>query len=290
MDHRIVWVHGIGAYTAGYSDAWKTVFNTYLSFPDADFVEVLWADIFHLTVAALAARTTARAPHAALTRTEQLRAAEVQAELEMLLTARASAFARGKASAAGDLSAAAPRPIERSRRRPARRTAAMPEGLPDWLTLPHVHIGEFVQYLVSRRVRTAVKEKMKAQLRPLAGGDFAISVIAHSWGTVVAYDTLLDMEGEQPDLHVANLFTLGSPLWAVRHLLDDSSGRKPGELADWINIEADGDFVGSWLSPGFAVDHDYEAPDFGGGDPHGSYFVAGNTAVQQAIVARAILP
>lgn len=286
MDHRIVWVHGIGAYTAGYSTAWKNAFNTYLTFPDADFVEVLWADIFQLKVEALTARTTARTPHAVLTRREQLRATEVQAEVEMLLTARASAFAQGKAAATGNLRAAAPGPIERSRR----RAAAMPEGLPDWLTLPHIHIGEFVQYLVSRRVRTAVKEKMKAQLRPLAGGDFAISVIAHSWGTVVAYDTLLDMESEQPNLQIVNLFTLGSPLWAVRHLLDDSSGRKPGELADWINVEADGDFVGSWLSPGFAVDHDFEVPDFQGSDPHGSYFVSGNTAVQQAIVAQTVLP
>lgn len=286
MDHRIVWVHGIGAYTAGYSTAWKTVFNTYLSFPDSDFVEVLWADIFDLTVEAITAGAARGAPHAALTRKEQLRAVEVQSELEMLLAARASAFARGRAAATREPRAAPPGPIERSRT----RAAAMPEGLPDWLTLPHIHIGEFVQYLVSQRVRTAVKEKMKAQLRPLVGGDSPISVIAHSWGTVVAYDTLLDMESERPDLRIANLFTLGSPLWAVRHLLDDSSGRKPGELADWINIEADGDFVGSWLSPGFAVDHDYEVPDFGGSDAHGSYFVAGNTAVQQDIVAQAILP
>jgi hypothetical protein len=214
-----------------------------------------------------------------LTQAEQLRAAAVQSELEMLLTARASAFAA--AQARPQINA----PIERARS----RAAALPAGATDLLALPNVHIGEFVQYLVSRRVRTAVKEKMKAQLRPLAGGDFAISVVAHSWGTVVAYDTLLDMESEQPDLQVANLFTLGSPLWLVRHLLDDSSGRKPGELTNWANVEADGDFVGSWLSPGFAVDHDYEAPDFGGGDAHGSYFVDGNTVVQRDIVAAAIL-
>ena len=140
-------------------------------------------------------------------------------------------------------------------------------------------------------MRTVVKEKMKAQLRPLAGGAFSISVVAHSWGTIVAYDTLLDMESEQPDLHIANLFTLGSPLWLVRHLLDDSSGRKPGELTNWANVEADGDYVGSWLSPGFAVDHDFEVPDVSGGnDPHGSYFVANNTAVQHDIVAAAVLP
>ena len=280
MDHRIVWVHGIGAYTAGYSTTWKNVFNEYLSFPDADFVEVLWADQFNLAVAAVAAAAAAPGLHGALTQAEQLRAATVQSGLEMLLTARASAFAAAKAHA--QINA----PIERARS----QAAALPAGATDLLALPDVHIGEFVQYLVSRRVRTAVKEKMKAQLRPLAGGDFAISVVAHSWGTVVAYDTLLDMESEQPNLQIANLFTLGSPLWLVRHLLDDSSGRKPGELTNWANVEADGDFVGSWLSPGFAVDHDFEAPDFGGGFPHGSYFVDGNTVVQRDIVAAAVLP
>jgi hypothetical protein len=30
-------------------------------------------------------------------------------------------------------------------------------------------------------------------------------------------------------------------------------------------------------------------PDFGGGDPHGSYFIADNLAVQRDIVAQAIL-
>lgn len=286
MDHRIVWIHGIGDYHAGYSAAWEAVFNPYLSFPDADFVEVLWATIFDLTVAAVTAAGAApTGPYAALTRKEQLRAAEVQAELETVMAARASAFRAGQA-------AAAPRG-KRKLRAPVdlMQTTVPAEALqlPDWFGLPKIHIGEFVQYLVSRRIRTAVKERMKAQLRPLAGGDFAISVIAHSWGTVVAYDTLLDMESEQPDLKVANLFTLGCPLWLVRHLLDDSSGRKPGELMTWVNVEAQGDFVGAALSPGFEVDHDYEVPDFGGGDPHGSYFVAGNTAVQRDIVAQDVL-
>lgn len=286
MDHRIVWIHGIGDYHPGYSAAWEAVFNPYLHFPDADFIEVLWATIFDLTVAAVTATGAAPAgPHAALTRKEQLRAVEVRAELETVMAARASAFRAGQA-------AAAPRGRMKLRAPVDRAHAVGPAEalqLPGWFGLPKIHIGEFVQYLVSRRIRTAVKERMKAQLRPLAGGDFAISVVAHSWGTVVAYDTLLDMESEQPDLNVANLFTLGCPLWLVRHLLDDSSGRKPNELANWVNVEAQGDFVGASLAPGFDVDHDYEVPDFGGKDPHGSYFVADNTVVQQEIVAQAIL-
>jgi hypothetical protein len=116
-----------------------------------------------------------------------------------------------------------------------------------------------------------------------------ISVVAHSWGTVVAHDALLDLEAESPTLEVANLITLGSPLWLVRRFLEDSSGRKSGRLDRWTNVHARGDLVGSWLSRGFEVDEEYQVPSFGDGDPHGSYFVAGNAAVQGEIVAPSIL-
>ena len=138
-------------------------------------------------------------------------------------------------------------------------------------------------------MRTAVKEQAKAVLRPFAGGEDSVAIIAHSWGTVVAYDSLLDLQVEQPALQMADLITLGSPLWLVRRLLEDRSGRKPGQLAQWTNVHARGDLVGAWLSTGFRVDEEFEVPNFGGGDAHGSYFVEGNEAVQRDIVARAIL-
>ena len=134
-----------------------------------------------------------------------------------------------------------------------------------------------------------MKEKAKEQLRPLVNSEYSISLIAHSWGTVVAYESLLDMEVELPPLGIANLITLGSPLWLVHHLLDDRSGRKPGNLANWVNIHARGDLIGSWLSSGFQVDKEFEVPNFGNGDPHGSYFMVGNEAVQHDIIAQAVL-
>jgi len=128
-------------------------------------------------------------------------------------------------------------------------------------------------------------EKLKQQLRPLVGQGDAISIIAHSWGTVVAYESLIDLEVELPVFQLADLFTLGSPLWAVQQLLDDRSGRKPRNTGKWVNIHAQGDVIGSWLKPGFRVDQDYAVPDFSNGrDPHGSYFLPGNAAVQDNIV------
>ncbi|MGN6359272.1 MAG: hypothetical protein ACTHNK_02660, partial [Thermomicrobiales bacterium] len=218
-----------------------------------------------------------------LTPKQQLAEAEVRQELTTILQARASALAQPPPG-----SRAAPRGvIEWSDLRPPPPAGAR-GWLPEWLVHPDTYLGDFTKYLVSRRIRTAVKEKAKEQLRPLAGDNYSVTVIAHSWGTVVAYDSLCDLEAELPALRVANLVTLGSPLWLVRHLLDDSSGRKPGEIADWINIHARGDLVGSWLKPAFQDDQDYEVPTMGN-DPHGSYFVEGNTAVQRDIVAHAIL-
>ena len=94
---------------------------------------------------------------------------------------------------------------------------------------------------------------------------------------------------ELPAFQLANLFTLGSPLWLVQPLLDDHSGRKPRNVGRWVNVHAQGDLIGSWLKPAFQADQDYAVPNFGGGDAHGSCFVVGNTSVQHDIVAADVL-
>src|SRR5262249_18353664 len=85
--------------------------------------------------------------------------------------------------------------------------AEFPIPLP-WILDPRDYAGEFIEYLVDRKVRNAVKEKVKEQLRPLAGRGYTISIIAHSWGTVVSYESLLDLETEAPNFKLANFFTL----------------------------------------------------------------------------------
>jgi hypothetical protein len=287
MEQRIVWVHGIGDFKPGYSAEWEQNFNTYLQLPQASYLEVVWETVFDVARRTMHARGAAAAP-VKLTRKEQAAEAEVREQLKAILVARASAFQETSALA---------RPVRRGRGVAGREVlewselqrAARRRALPDWLTKPDEYLGDFTWYLVSKRVRTAVKEEAKKVLRPLADGDYRVALITHSWGTVVAYDTLLDLEQETPGLSVANLFTLGSPLWLVRNLLEDSSGRKPGGLGFWMNIDARGDPVGSWLSPAFAVDRDYQVPAYGGGDPHGSYFVQGNEAVQDDLIATQIL-
>ena len=282
MQHRIMWIHGIGNHAAGYSASWQAAFNTYLQLAAENYVEVCWDDVFQ------AARATARggtleSRAVALTPDEQRDEAAVRAELETLLLARASALgdAQARATARGADTAV----VEWSQVYQAPRA----RGSFDWLFKPDEYLGDFAKYLVSRNVRNAVKEKAKERLRPLAGSDHRVSIVGHSWGTVVAYDSLLDLEAEVPGLQVANLVTLGSPLWMVRRFLEERSGRKPRQTASWINIHARRDLVGSWLKPGFLVDNEWEVPDFGWAGPHSSYFEANNVAVQRDLVARYLL-
>jgi hypothetical protein len=72
-------------------------------------------------------------------------------------------------------------------------------------------------------------------------------VVAHSLGSVVAYEALHELADE---LDVRLLLTLGSPLalpHAVFHRLDpvpcDGKGAKPTAVRRWVNVADAGDFV-----------------------------------------------
>jgi hypothetical protein len=274
MDYRVVWVHGIGPTQAGYSRDWVQSYNTYLNFPITDYIEVFWADVYNSTVSVdnLGTNTIAMP----LTTQGQLVEAQVSKTLATVLLARETSLVQSPALL-GEWSQV------------TNKVAAGQALLPPWVVNPDAYIGEFVKYLVNRDVRNAVKEKAKEQLRTLADSGDNCSIIAHSWGTVVVYESLLELEKEIPAFQLAHLFTLGSPLWLVHYLLDDPSGRKPRNVANWVNVHAQGDVIGAGLTPGFQVDADYTVANFGGGDPHASYFVVGNVAVEQDIVAVAIL-
>ena len=231
--YRNTFIHGIGHPSAGYSQPWRDAFNHYLNFPDSDYIEVLWSTVYPAMMLARNVDT----PTALLTPQEQVEAVHLRKTLEMTLATRRPT----KAPAPG---------------KPALREwpeIATPDafGIPTWILDPKDYVGEFIDYLVNRNVRNAVKETFKQQVRPLAGQGDTISIMSHSWGSVVAYESLIDLEGELPNLKVANLFTLGSPLWMVHYLLDDRSGRKPNNTSKWVNIHAQGDAIGAGLKPGF---------------------------------------
>lgn len=279
QDYRIVWVHGVGHPKAGYSIPWREAFNTYLNFPNSDYIEALWSGAFPQITRVISSTQ----PDIVQTSGAQTTRTDLCNALATTLQARVSAIAEAKGT---------PSPVGEW----STLTRAKAPGLAEltiplvWILDPQDYILEFVDYLANTKIRKAVKEKVKEQLRPLAGKGYATSIIAHSWGTVVSYECLIDLERELPNFKLANLFTLGSPLWIVRHLLEDTSGRKPRNTSKWVNVHAQGDAIGSWLKPGFQVDEDDLVPDFNNmNDPHMSYFLPGNTAVQRDIVAKTIL-
>ncbi|MFF4661073.1 hypothetical protein [Streptomyces sp. NPDC001381] len=102
---------------------------------------------------------------------------------------------------------------------------------------------EVARYFTARR--EAVRERVREALlrhRPQI-------VLAHSLGSVVAYEALHDLAGEG-GLDVRLLVTLGSPLalpHAVFHRLRpaplDGLGTRPGPVRRWVDIADAGDFV-----------------------------------------------
>jgi hypothetical protein len=103
---------------------------------------------------------------------------------------------------------------------------------------------EVARYLagIDAPARIAAREHVAATIRDHG----ARIVIAHSLGTVVTYEAL----HAHPDLQLDLLITLGSPLalpHGVFHRLqpgpDGQIGRRPSNLAQWVNISDRGDPV-----------------------------------------------
>ncbi|MFF7733229.1 hypothetical protein [Streptomyces sp. NPDC007984] len=131
--------------------------------------------------------------------------------------------------------------------------------------------------------RTAVQETVARAVREHG----ARVVVAHSLGSVVAYETL----HARPDLEIDLLLTLGSPLGlpAVMRKLDpepvDGRGARPPGVRHWVNIADVGDLVAvpRELGGAFPVDT-HASTDIGVFDPHtlGGYLAAGPTAAALA--------
>jgi hypothetical protein len=130
----------------------------------------------------------------------------------------------------------------------------------------------------------------------LADGD-ELDVISHSWGTVVAYEGLRELEDQGlTSIRVRNFFTVGAALsiFPVKLRLrpQNQDGRRPALVRRWINLNAHGDPVGGQLQGRpYQVDAEFlDLPNLGCGIldascAHGSYFKAGNDAVNRDVFA-----
>ncbi len=161
-------------------------------------------------------------------------------------------------------------------------------------------IDDFLRYMFQSSVRDAVLARFTDAVRPRLAAGEVLDVISHSWGTVVAYEGLLQLEAEALPGRVATLFTVGAALsiGAVRWQLG-LGGRRPAQAGRWANVNAAGDSIGGGIGANFPIDQEYLDLSPTGctrgwfgynlGCAHGSYFRPDNLAVNRDIFARHIL-
>jgi hypothetical protein len=172
-----------------------------------------------------------------------------------------------------------------------------------------IAIDDFLVYMLDDGMRRRILERFTRVVGPLLAAGTRIDLISHSWGTVVAYEGLRELEKRGLTGRVANWFTAGSALsiapvqGRLRQENRPANGRRapyPALVDAWINLDAKGDLVGGPLGSRFPVTREYLELDptscarqfWGGyeiGCAHGSYFQVPNLRVNRDIFAGHIL-
>ena len=287
---RLIYVHGICRHVRGFSDAWWTALHPFVPNTFGEGVqgqtrlEVIWSDI--VNQASVLAATMAAAEGS--TPAEQSRQQTAEAIKDALRDRADQHVLHTVASTDGRASG----PI----------AAADLDGL---ISIPGLNcIDDFSIYLTDDQVRQQIIDRCIAVVQPALQAGLELDIVAHSWGTVVAYEALrqLEDEGLQSPL-VRNFFTVGAALsiGPVKMQLRgaNKNGKKPASVRRWVNLNAHGDIIGGALK-GRPYDDDIDviklAP-FGCNSilglvnpvcAHSSYFVSGNVAVNRDIFANYI--
>jgi pimeloyl-ACP methyl ester carboxylesterase len=272
-DEVVVYVHGISQHRAGYSNPWWSALQPHLTRPIAK-EEVLWSDLVNPRGGVRALEKTAE-----LAKLQKLRA-----ELDNELRQRAERLER---------TTAATRPAGRSL-----HVAPRGDGFSS---------DDFLRYMAFESTREAILARFDAVAKRSLNQGKTLHIIAHSWGTVVAYEGLRRLDANGIPGRVANLFLLGSALsiGAVQRNLFSRvhDGRRPHCVQRIVNVDAAGDIVGGSIALDFVVDAEHLAvPPVGctlipftstpwsPACAHTSYFRRENVAVQREIIAGRIAP
>lgn len=124
--------------------------------------------------------------------------------------------------------------------------------------IPHIaservelHLRDLRRYVRNgNAIGDHTREMLKMPLRAAAEAGRPVLLIAHSMGSVIAYDALWEMSHDgRDDVEVSLLVTTGSPLgqtYLQRRILGhDQSGlaRYPTNIRRWINLAAAGDMT-----------------------------------------------
>jgi hypothetical protein len=151
------------------------------------------------------------------------------------------------------------------KRRLARWTFSAADVMP--FLIPHVasermelHLRDLRRYLLNRnQIAEHTREKLKVPLRAAIEARRPILLIAHSMGSVIAWDSLWQMAHvDRADVNIDLLLTMGSPLgqrYIQRRLQgfgERDERRYPNGISRWINLSAVGDLTA--IDPNLADD------------------------------------
>jgi metacaspase-1 len=289
-NRKLVYVHGICRHEAHFSDSWWDALHPFVP---SEFgpgtlgqtrLEVVWSDLVNQAAGALAATVLAAGLQVEPPVAERQRRQAAE-EIKEALRDRADQHVMSAAVGAVGPGAA-----------PAAATGGM-------ISIPGINcIDDFSTYLTDDGVRQKIIDRFIDVVRPELQGGNGLDVVSHSWGTVVSYEALRQLEEEGLTVKgVRNFFTVGAALsigpvkWRLRP--GNRDGRKPANVSRWINLNAHGDLVGGPLQGRpYAVDLDFLNLDAVGCNTflgivspacaHGSYFDSANTAVNRDIFGR----
>jgi hypothetical protein len=106
---------------------------------------------------------------------------------------------------------------------------------------------DLYDYRGSQELRDAVQDRLKKRLRSARRWRRQIMLIAHSMGSIIAYEALRDAGRDLPGLEVSHFVTLGSPL-GLTLMTDIVVGplRVPECVARWSNFADRRDDVARW--------------------------------------------
>ncbi len=124
-----------------------------------------------------------------------------------------------------------------------------------------VHLRDLMRYENNKNgIADQVRQRLKISLLAAAGSERPVLLIAHSMGSVIAYDSLWELCHEQGNpVQIDTFLTMGSPL-GQRFMQRKLSGheragvdRYPGNIRRWKNLSAVGDLtaIDPWLANDF---------------------------------------
>jgi len=113
-----------------------------------------------------------------------------------------------------------------------------------------VHLRDYFRYVRDNLgVAQAARDKLKSVLIAAAAADRPVLLLAHSMGSVIAWDTLWQLSHDDAGVPVDLLVTVGSPLGqkiVQNHLFgrqEPEDRRYPSGINYWINIAAIGELT-----------------------------------------------